>query len=133
VKAHWRKRIDGFSAVTPDGELNSTINTWGIYNSLITFAWSRAASLVYSGVDRDGLGYRDTVQDFLGVMHSIPEEARDRLELMITGQVSTGGAMPVVLPFSHRPGTEKAPSEHEYRSDEFYLMPTRVMMRSSVT
>jgi cellobiose phosphorylase len=118
VKDHWRKRIEGFSAITPDGELNSTINTWGIYNSLITFAWSRAASLVYSGVDRDGLGYRDTVQDFLGVMHSIQDEARDRLELMITGQVSTGGAMPVVLPLSHHPGQETAPSENEYRSDD---------------
>jgi cellobiose phosphorylase len=54
----------------------------------------------------------------LGVMHSIPDEVRERLELMITGQVSTGGAMPVVKPFAHRPGTEKAPAEGEYRSDD---------------
>jgi len=37
---------------------------------------------------------------------------------MITGQVSTGGAMPVVKPFSHKPGSEKAPEEKEYRSDD---------------
>jgi N,N'-diacetylchitobiose phosphorylase len=118
LKDYWHSRMKGFSAQTPDPELNSTINTWGIYNSLITFAWSRAASLIYSGIDRDGLGYRDTVQDFMGVMHAIPQDTRERLELMITGQVSTGGAMPVVLPISHSPGNEKAPEEEHYRSDD---------------
>lgn len=118
LKKYWHERMKGFSAQTPDEELNSTINTWGIYNSLITFAWSRAASLIYSGIDRDGLGYRDSVQDLMGVMHTITDEARERLELMITGQVSTGGAQPVVLPISHTPGQEKAPEESEYRSDD---------------
>lgn len=118
LKAFWHSQMEGLSATTPDPELNTTINTWGIYNSLITFTWSRAASLIYSGIDRDGLGYRDTVQDFMGVMHAIPEKARERLELMITGQVSTGGAMPVVLPVSHQPGKEQPPAEEEYRSDD---------------
>jgi hypothetical protein len=70
---------------TPDEDLNHTINVWGLYNSLITFAWSRAASLVYNG-ERDGLGFRDSVQDILGVLTAIPEEARKRLELMLSGQ-----------------------------------------------
>ena len=90
---------------------------WNPYNCLMTFFWSRAASLVYAG-ERDGLGYRDTVQDILGVLHIIPEEAVKRLELMITGQVSTGGAMPVVKAFTHQPGETEAPDEKEYRSDD---------------
>ena len=93
------------------------VNVWNAYNCLITFAWSRAASLVYSG-ERDGLGYRDTVQDLLGVVAAIPEQTRQRLELMITGQASSGGAMPVVKPFAHRPGSEPEPAEDEYRSDD---------------
>ncbi len=105
------------TAETPDGEFNSMLNMWNPYNCLITYAWSRAASLVYTG-ERDGLGYRDTVQDMLGVLHTIPGEVKDRLELMITGQASTGGAMPVVKPFAHKPGSEKLPAEKEYRSDD---------------
>ena len=96
------------TAETPDGEFNSMLNMWNPYNCLITYAWSRAASLVYTG-ERDGLGYRDTVQDMLGVLHTIPGEVKERLELMITGQASTGGAMPVVKPFAHKPGSEKLP------------------------
>ncbi len=117
VKNYWHSRLDNFSVKTPDDELNSFFNTWNPYNCLITFAWSRAASLVYNG-ERDGLGYRDTVQDMLGTLHSIPEEAQQRLELMITGQVSTGGAMPVVKPYAHTPGAEAKPAETAYRSDD---------------
>lgn len=117
LKNHWHTKIDGLNAVTPDSEFNSMFNTWNPYNNLMTFAWSRAASLVYSG-ERDGLGYRDTVQDMLGILHAIPADAKERLELMITGQVSNGGAMPVVKPFAHKPGNEQAPDENEYRSDD---------------
>ena len=118
VKSHWHAKTQGFIAQTPDIELNSTINVWGIYNALVTFNWSRAASLIYSGIDRDGLGYRDSVQDLLGVVHAIPLEVKKRLELMITGQTSEGGAMPVILPLSHNPGFEPLPGKSEYRSDD---------------
>jgi N,N'-diacetylchitobiose phosphorylase len=117
LKDYWHSRLEGITAKTPDKEFNSMLNMWNPYNSMMTYTWSRAASLIYTG-ERDGLGYRDTVQDMLGVLHLIPDDIRKRLELMITGQVSTGGAMPVVKPFSHKPGNEKAPSEKEYRSDD---------------
>ncbi|TFG88277.1 MAG: N,N'-diacetylchitobiose phosphorylase, partial [Hyphomicrobiales bacterium] len=115
VKAHWHRSIGAFEAKTPDPEFDSTVNVWGPYNCLLTYAWSRAASLVYQG-ERDGLGYRDTVQDLLGVAALITPEAQQRLELMITGQVSTGGAIPVIKPFAHEPGKMKLPDG--YRSDD---------------
>ncbi len=102
---------------TPDEDFNHTVNVWGLYNCLITFAWSRAASLVYNG-ERDGLGFRDSVQDILGVAAAIPEEAQARLELMLTGQLSNGGAIPVIKPFEHTPGKESPPDPEEYRSDD---------------
>ena len=117
LRKFWHSKIEGLIAETPDKEFNSMFNVWNPYNNLMTFAWSRAASLIYSG-ERDGLGYRDTVQDMLGIIHSIPVDVRERLELMITGQVSAGGAMPVVKPFAHNPGNERAPEEKEFRSDD---------------
>ena len=117
LKETWHAKLGSLIVQTPDEDLNHTINVWGLYNCLITFAWSRAASLVYNG-ERDGLGFRDSVQDLLGVAAAIPEETRQRLELMLTGQVSSGGAMPIVKPFDHHPGHEKAPHPEEYRSDD---------------
>jgi N,N'-diacetylchitobiose phosphorylase len=117
LKSYWHERLQGMHVETPDTEFNSMMNMWNPYNCLITYAWSRAASLVYAG-ERDGLGYRDTVQDLLGVLHLIPDDALKILELMISGQVSTGGALPVVKPFSHKPGEMDCPGETEYRSDD---------------
>lgn len=117
LKDNWHARLGSLVVETPDQDLNHTVNVWGLYNCLITFAWSRAASLVYNG-ERDGLGFRDSVQDILGVAAAIPDQARQRLELLLTGQVSSGGAIPIIQPFDHHPGREKAPAPEEFRSDD---------------
>ena len=123
LKKHWHSKIEGMTVNTPDAAFNSMMNMWNPYNNLITYSISRIASLVYNG-ERDGLGYRDAVQDLMGIMHNIPDEAEQRLELLISGQCSTGGALPVVKPFAHTPGKEKLPEEHDYRSDDcFWLFP----------
>ncbi len=117
LKKSWHSKLGSFYVDCPDEDINHTVNMWGLYNCLITFAWSRAASLVYNG-ERDGLGYRDSVQDILGVAAAIPEQAQKRLELMLSGQVSSGGAIPVIKPVGFTPGSENPPPEEEYRSDD---------------
>lgn len=117
LKASWQRYLDTLWVQTPDPEFDSMLNVWNAYNALVTYAWSRHASLIYSG-ERDGLGFRDTVQDLLGVMPLMQGDVRPRLELMLTGQVSSGGAIPVVKPGSHRPGQEPEPTREEYRSDD---------------
>lgn len=117
LRNNWHAKLGSLTVDTPDKELNHTLNVWGLYNCLITFAWSRAASLVYNG-ERDGLGFRDSVQDILGVLAAIPEEARQRLGLMLTGQLANGGAIPIIKPFEHKPGSEPAPADEDYRSDD---------------
>jgi cellobiose phosphorylase len=115
VKAHWHSRLGTLVANTPDPAFNSMVNMWSPFNNLMTFYWSRTASLVYAG-ERDGLGFRDTVQDYVGSAALVPDETRERLELMLTGQYSTGGAKAVVQPFKHSPGNEPLPTH--YRSDD---------------
>ncbi len=117
LKEHWHAMLGSLTVQTPDPEFDSTVNVWGLYNCLVTFAWSRAASLVYNG-ERDGLGFRDSVQDLLGVMAAILDQARERLELLLTGQLSTGGALPVVKPFDHHPGRMRPIPDEDYRSDD---------------
>jgi len=117
LKAHWQVKLGSLIVQTPDEDFNHTVNVWGLYNCLVSFAWSRSASLVYNG-ERDGLGFRDSVQDILGVVAAIPDEAGKRLELMLTGQVSTGGAIQLIHPFEHNPGHIKPPAPQDYRSDD---------------
>lgn len=117
LKVYWHGLLSAIKVRTPDPDFDHMVNVWNAYNALITYAWSRHASLIYNG-ERDGLGFRDTVQDFLGVTPLMGGEIRGRLELMLTGQVANGGAIPVIKPFSHRPGHEPPPPDDEYRSDD---------------
>ncbi len=117
LKLSWHSLLESVQVKTPDPEFDSMINVWNAYNALITYAWSRAASVIYNG-ERDGLGFRDTVQDFLGVIPLLKENMRDRMELMLTGQVECGGAISLIKPFSHKPGKEETPPKEHYRSDD---------------
>jgi len=117
LKSTLHSRLESLKVETPDPELNSMMNVWAPYNSQVSFNWSRSASLVYNG-ERNGLGFRDSVQDVLGILAADPEAARSRLELMLTGQVACGGAIPVIKPFDHHPGSEPAPADEHFRSDD---------------
>ncbi len=117
LKSFWHAKLQSLSVETPDPDFDSMTNVWNAYNCLITYAWSRSASFVYNG-HRNGLGFRDTVQDLLAVIPAIPEEARERLELMLTGQFSNGGALPVVKTFGHEPGKTAMIPREDFRSDD---------------
>jgi len=118
LKRHWHGLLDAMQVRTPDADFDHMTNVWGAYNALMTFEWSRSCSLVYTGDQRDGFGFRDTVQDFLGVTAMIPKLVRERLILMLSGQDSTGGAQPEIRPWSHQPGKMKPTPPAHYRSDD---------------
>ena len=125
IRREWADHLATFQVMTPDPELNSMINVWHAYQTHINFNWSRGVSLIEAG-ERDGLGYRDTVQDMLAVTHSISGPVEERLNLILTGQTAEGGAMPLVKPLTHRPGYEKAPTVEQYRSDDALWLPITV-------
>lgn len=118
LKDHWHGLLGMCRVKTPDPAFDSMANTWGAYNALMTFEWSRSCSLVYTGDSRDGYGYRDTVQDCLGVTGMLPAEVRARLLLMLSAQDATGGAQPEVRPWSHAPGRMPPTPAGHYRSDD---------------
>ena len=130
LKNHWHSILGNYQAQTQDGDFNHMVNVWNAYNAMITYQWSRSCSLIYTGEQRDGFGYRDTVQDILGVISLIPTQVRQRLELMLSGQNSSGGAQPVVQPWRHEPGKMPPTPADQYRSDDclwyFNVLPSYV-------
>ncbi len=128
----WHSRLENLQVSTPDDKFDNMVNVWNAYQCFITFLWSRAASFQYCGL-RNGLGYRDTVQDIQGIIHLDCKLARERLWLMLSAQISNGGGMPLVK-FNHVPGSEATPDESEYAKktgqsfyradDALWLFPT---------
>ena len=117
VQAYWRQRLGGYHCVTPSDPADTMVNLWNQYQCHTTFNWSRSASFNEAG-GRDGLGYRDTNQDILGVVHAIPAEARLKLIDLLKGQLSEGYAMHAVQPLSWRQGPENVPQPSRIYSDD---------------
>lgn len=132
LRKFWHSRLEAFQVKTPSEAFNTMINTWNAYQCFITFIWSRAASLIYCG-QRNGYGYRDTVQDIQGIIHLEPELAGEKLRFMLSAQVDNGGGLPLVK-FDHNPGHEGTPDDAEYvketghpayrADDALWLFPT---------
>ena len=134
LKDYWHSKLDNFRINTPSPAFNSMVNTWNAYQCFLTFTWSRAASFVYCG-ERNGYGYRDTVQDIQGVIHTDPEAALEKIRFMLSAQVDNGGGLPLVR-FDHdqRAGHEGTPDDPQYvketdhpayrADDALWLFPT---------
>lgn len=122
VQAYWSRRLEKYKCVTPSARVNSMVNVWNQYQCQTTFNWSRSASFNEAG-GRDGLGYRDSIQDTLGVMHSIPELCKNKLKDLLTGQISTGAAMHSVQPLTWKQGPHNVPPDaHIFSDDHLWLL-----------
>ena len=117
VQAYWKDRLGKFTCITPSAIFNSMANIWNPYQCHTTFNWSRSASFNEAG-GRDGLGYRDSNQDTLGVMHSIPALCKSKLTDLLKGQISNGAAMHGVQPLTWTQGPQNVPPEAQIYSDD---------------
>ncbi|MBR3267484.1 MAG: N,N'-diacetylchitobiose phosphorylase [Oscillospiraceae bacterium] len=134
LRDYWHEQLSHFEVETPSDEFNNMINVWNAYQCFITSIWSRAASLIYCG-ERNGYGYRDTVQDIQGIIHLNPEMALDKIRFMLSAQVDNGGGLPLVK-FTHNAGHENTPDDADYvketghpsyrADDALWLFPTIV-------
>ena len=129
---YWHGELENLKVHTPDERFNEMVNTWNAFQCFTTFVWSRAASLIYCG-ERNGYGYRDTVQDIQGIIHLDPELARKQLTFMLSAQVHHGAGLPLVK-YTHHPGHEDTPEQESYvretghphyrADDALWLFPT---------
>ncbi len=97
IKAKWEAHITKCQINTPDEDVNKMINIWHAYQCKMTFDWSRFISYYERGIVR-GWGFRDSMQDVLGVMHAIPEKAKERIKLLLSIQRQDGNARDLYFP-----------------------------------
>jgi len=91
LNRYWNSLLDNFTVHTHDEKLNRMVNIWNQYQCMVTFNLSRSASYFESGISR-GIGFRDSNQDILGVVHMIPDRARERILDLAATQFEDGSA-----------------------------------------
>ena len=87
LRADWNGYLVRFTVATPDPEMTEMLNVWNQVQCRTTLNWSRFVSGYETGLGR-GMGTRDSAQDTLGTMHSLPGQARRTLTRTWTLQLS---------------------------------------------
>jgi cellobiose phosphorylase len=72
LKRNWNEYLSMFTVDTPDEDMNAMLNFWNPVQCRTTLYWSRFVSGYESGLGR-GMGTRDSAQDSLATVHSVPE------------------------------------------------------------
>jgi len=85
----WDAYLSRFTVVTPDADTNAMINFWNQLQCRTTLYWSRFVSGYETGLGR-GMGTRDSGQDTLGTMHTVPDHARRMLTTIWRMQFADG-------------------------------------------
>jgi cellobiose phosphorylase len=89
LRDRWNDLLSAFQASCPNPHAQRMMNVWNQYQCVATFNLSRSASLYETGIGR-GMGFRDSNQDILGLVHMIPERARLRILDIAGTQLSDG-------------------------------------------
>jgi N,N'-diacetylchitobiose phosphorylase len=108
LRDHWRDKLAVLQCETPHQGLDTMINTWTLYQAETCVVWSRFASFIEVG-GRTGLGYRDTSQDVMSVVHTNPAKCRERIVELLQGQVSQGYGLHLFDPDWFNPEKQNQP------------------------
>ncbi|MBO4566827.1 MAG: glycosyl transferase [Bacteroidales bacterium] len=101
LRAFWDDLLGRFCLQSAVPELDRTVNIWNQYQCMITFFMSRSASYFESGIGR-GMGFRDSNQDLAGIVHLIPDRARQRILDIAATQFPDGGCYHQYQPLTKR-------------------------------
>ncbi|MFW5985812.1 MAG: GH36-type glycosyl hydrolase domain-containing protein [Halanaerobiales bacterium] len=99
LREGWQGYLDICQVETPDQDMNMMLNTWNPYQCRVTFNWSRFVSLYQLGIHR-GMGFRDSAQDVLGVVHALPGETKKMIKRLLKCQKPDGNAYHLFYPLT---------------------------------
>jgi|YNPBryantNP2012_1023418.scaffolds.fasta_scaffold00627_10 cellobiose phosphorylase len=103
LRADWESYLSCFVVETPDPEMNAMLNFWNPVQCRANLYWSRFVSGYDTGLGR-GMGTRDSAQDTLGTVHSLPDQARNTLTTLWRLQFRDGHTWHQVFPLTGEGG-----------------------------
>ncbi len=113
IRTIWKTRLDAFRAETPSREFDAVVNSFVQYQAATTLVLSRSISSYEWGIGR-AIGFRDSCQDQLGMMHSMPEESRKFLRILAEGLATDGSASHNFNPFTGQYGSTGFYDDHNW-------------------
>jgi cellobiose phosphorylase len=96
----WEDYLSKSWIETPDAAFNSMVNIHNPRQCHTTMNWSRYLSLYQLGLGARGIGFRDSAQDVMGVLASVPDDAKTLMRKLLSVQLPDGSAMHQFFPLT---------------------------------
>jgi cellobiose phosphorylase len=123
---YWDAYLSRLQVQTPDPNVNRLLNIHNPRQCHTTMNWSRYLSLYQVGMGARGMGFRDSAQDVLGVLVSLPEEARRLIEKLLQVQKRDGSAMhqfnPLTMVANEGDSREVEEAPKYYSDDHLWIV-----------
>ena len=118
----WDEKCAALQVHTPNAAMDTMLNTWTLYQSEVNVQFSRFASFIEVG-GRTGLGYRDTAQDAMTVLHADPQQCLVRIRQLLHGLVREGYGLHLFSPEWFEPQRQQS-----FRSPTVVPVPAAAQM-----
>lgn len=90
LKNYWADLLSIYNVKSNEDKLDRLVNIWNQYQCMVTYNMSRSASYFKAGTDGEML-FRDLNHDLTGLVHQIPEKAKERILDIAATQFEDGG------------------------------------------
>jgi cellobiose phosphorylase len=124
LRLFWDGYLQAFQTETPDRLMNTMLNVHNPYQCFVTKTWSRYLSMYQPGLGARGIGYRDSMQDLMGVFPAAADEGKPFLCTLLSFQRPDGPAVhqynPLTLQGSQGDSLELADRPHYYSDDHLW-------------
>ncbi len=116
----WKKYLAIMHVETPDAAFNSMVNIHNPRQCHTTLNWSRYLSLYQLGFGGRGIGFRDSSQDVMAVLLTMPDRVKDLLRKLLSVQNPNGSAMHQFNPLTMvaTEGDSREEEGHRYYGDD---------------
>ncbi|MGC8779026.1 MAG: GH36-type glycosyl hydrolase domain-containing protein, partial [Candidatus Caldatribacteriaceae bacterium] len=105
LRKRWNELLSTLTIHSGDERVDRMINVWNPYQCMTTYHLARSVSYFESGINR-GIGFRDSNQDILGIVHAVPREARERILDLASTQREDGSAYHQYQPLTKKGNLE---------------------------
>ncbi len=122
----WDGYLAKLHVETPDAALNRMLNIHNPRQCHTTKNWSRYLSLYQLGYGARGIGFRDSSQDVMGVLATLPQESKALIQQLLSVQRRNGCAMhqfnPLTMIASEGDSLEYEDRPHYYSDDHLWVI-----------
>jgi cellobiose phosphorylase len=123
---YWDTYLSRLQVETPDAKMNSLLNIHNPRQCHTTMIWSRYLSLYQVGLGARGIGFRDSSQDVMGILVSMPEEGRELIKKLLHVQKRDGSAMhqfnPLTMVATEGDSREVEGAPRYYSDDHLWIV-----------